>query len=348
MPNNIKCPHCGKTFEPNEALTHQIEEQVLASISQKHEEEIKEEKDRNKKLSVQLDDLLDETRKLKRKDEDREIEMKKRLYDAEENIRDEVRKKTEDEFHLKNIEKDKVISDLKNSLVEMKRRAEQGYQQTQGESLELELEQKLRTEFPTDIITEVKKGQRGADILQIVVDKLGRKCGAILWESKNAKWSDGWISKLKEDKRQAKADICILVSVNMPSGINDFVYKDGVWICSVRNFLVLACSLRYSLVSVSNERSNNEGKDEKMAILYKYITGTEFRSRVEGIIEIISSLQDDIEKEKRYFNTKWARQEKGIRKVIDHTHGMYGDFQGVLGKSLPEIKTLELGEGTEQ
>src|SRR5260221_2838113 len=169
MPNNIKCPHCGKTFEPNEALTHQIEEQVLASISQKHEEEIKEEKDRNKKLSVQVDELLDETRKLKRKDEDREIEMKKRLYDAEENIRDEVRKKTEDEFHLKNIEKDKVISDLKNSLVEMKRRAEQGSQQTQGESLELELEQKLRTEFPTDIITEVKKGQRGADILQIVV-----------------------------------------------------------------------------------------------------------------------------------------------------------------------------------
>ena len=211
MTNNIKCPHCGKSFEANEALTHQIEEQVLASISQKHQEEIQEEKDRNKKLSMQLDELLDETRKLKRKDEDRETEMKKRLYEAEEAIRDEVRRKTEDEFHLKDIEKDKVISDLKNSLVEMKKRAEQGSQQTQGESLELELEQKLRAEFPMDIISEVKKGQRGADISQVVVDKLGHKCGTILWESKNAKWTDGWVAKLKEDQRQAKADIAVLV-----------------------------------------------------------------------------------------------------------------------------------------
>src|SRR5258708_40313919 len=119
-------------------------------------------------------------------------------------------------------------------------------------------------------------------------------------------------------------------------------YKDGVWITSVNNFLELAWALRFSLISVFHERSSSEGKDEKMKILYQYLTGTEFRNRVEGIVESFGNLQEEMEKEKRFFNTKWARQEKEIRKVIDHTHGMYGDLQGVIGKSLPELASLKL------
>lgn len=361
MANLIKCPFCSKEFEAGEALTHQIKEEVLSTLESKHKldlervkkdaaEEISQkiggdlesERDRNKKLTGQIDELLSETRKLRQKDDEREIEMKKKLLDEEEKIKKEVREKSEEEHKLKDLEKDKKLSDALTQIESLKAKIQQGSQQTQGESLELELESKLSTEFPTDKITEVKKGQRGADLTQEVVDKLGRSCGKILWESKNAQWSDGWLSKLKEDQRQAKADLAVLVSVNLPDGVDSFVYREGVWIVSLKHFLPLAWALRFNLVSLYHERASSEGKDEKMKILYSYLTGTEFRNRVEGIIDAFSNLQEELEKEKRYFNVKWARQEKEIRKVMDHTHGMYGDLQGVIGRSLPEIKTLEL------
>ena len=217
--------------------------------------------------------------------------------------------------------------------------------QTQGEVLELELEERLKSEFPMDIISEVKKGQRGADVLQEVVDKLNRKCGTILWESKNAKWTEVWIAKLKEDQRRAKADLAGLVSVDLPKTIDTFSYVNGVWVVGVAHYIALALSLRFNLVSLYHEKQNQEGQDEKMQILYQYLTGNEFRQRVEAIVEAFGAMQIELEREKRWFSVKWARQEKEIRKVIDHTHGMYGDLQGVIGKSLPEIKTLELPDG---
>lgn len=375
MTNTIKCPKCGTEFEITEALKHQIEEQVIASLGSKHKADIEEarkqageeagkkalekfesqlsnlqkekdeERERNKKLTGQIDELLSETRKLRVKDEDREIEMKKKLLEEEDKIKQEVRKKAEEEHQLKDLEKDKKLKDALVQIETLRTKIQQGSQQAQGETLELEIESKLRLEFPADKITEVKKGQRGADVLQEVVDKLGRSCGLILWESKNAQWSDSWTEKLREDQRQAKADLAVLISVNLPEGIESFVYREGIWIVSWKHFIPLSWALRFNLVSLYHERQSSEGKDEKMKILYQYLTGTEFKHRVEGIVEAFSNLQEELEKEKRYFNIKWARQEKEIRKVIDHTHGMYGDLQGVIGKSLPEIKTLELTSG---
>ena len=366
MKNTIKCPYCHKEFEPTDALKHQIEEQVSTSLEAKHKidlEEVKRkseeevsirvgkdldsEKLRNKKLIGQIDELLGEVRKLREKDEDREIEMKKKLMEEEEKIKTDARQKAEDEHKLKDLEKDKKMQDVLKANEELRKKIEQGSQQTQGETLELELESKLKSEFPTDKILEVKKGQRGADVSQEVIDKLGRSCGIILWESKNAEWTNGWIGKLKEDQRQAKADLAVLVSVKLPEGVDSFAYREGVWIVSWKHFIPLSWSLRFNLVSLYHERQSNEGKDEKMKVLYQYLTGTEFKNRVEGIIDAFTNLQEELEKEKRYFNVKWARQEKEIRKVVDHTHGMYGDLQAVIGKSLPEIKSLELESGKE-
>lgn len=354
----IKCPQCGAEFEASEALTHQIEEKVVADLEAKHllriEEEkqkagkeLLEEKERNKKLAIQLTELLDQMRVLKRKDEERDMEMKKKLMDEEEKIRVEVRKKSLEEHELKDREKDQKLREALEQIETLKTKMQQGSQQTQGETLELQLEEMLRSEFPQDEISEVKKGQRGADIAQVVVDKLGRRCGTILWESKNAQWSEGWVAKLKEDQRQAKADLAVLVSVHLPEKLETFTYRAGVWVVSWKHFLPLALALRFNLVSIYHERQTAQGRDEKMQILYQYLTGTEFKHRVEGIVDAFTVLQEELEREKRWFGTKWARQEKEIRKVIDHTHGMYGDLQGVIGNSLPEIKSLELPEEVE-
>jgi len=38
----------------------------------------------------------------------------------------------------------------------------------------------------------------------------------------------------------------------------------------------------------------------------------------------------------------WAKREKQIEKVVKNTSRMYGSLQGIVGSTLPELKTLEL------
>lgn len=364
MKNTIRCPYCKREFEATDALKHKLEEEIKASELEKHQKELtlareetkKEvskkinkdleiEKERSKKLTSQIDELLGEIRKLRVRDEEREIEMKKKLIEEEEKIKEDQRKKSEEEHKLTDLQKDRKLTEALEQIENLKKKIQQGSQQSQGEVLEMEIEEKLKNTFPEDSITEVKKGQRGADVTQVVVDKLGRKCGTILWESKNAKWSQGWVNKLKEDQRQAKSDLAVLVSVDLPDDIKYYSRINGVWVCSWKLFLELAYSLRFNLISIHHEKQNQIGAGEKMQVLYEYLTGNEFKHRVEGIVESFTVMQEELEREKRWFNTKWARQEKEIRKVIDHTHGMYGDLQGVIGKGLPEIKSLKLEDG---
>lgn len=374
--NLIKCKNCGAEIEISEALSHQLEEQITASLKTVHEEEIEkakktveseintklekhfatelnqakkeaqEEKDRGAKLAKQLDELLEEMRSLKRKDADRELEMKKKLADEEEKIRAEATKKSDEEHKLKEAEREKIINDLKEALEDAKKKASQGSQQTQGEVLELEMEQFLRQKFPSDTILEVKKGIRGADILQEVIDRNGRPCGKILWESKNAEWSQTWLPKLREDQRSAKADLSAVVSVNVPSDVETFLFKDGVWISTRKNFGDLAYALRFSLIQVQQVRLAAAVKGEKKDDLYDYITGMEFKHRVESMIEAYQNLLADIETEKRWFTNKWAKQEKRLHTLLDQTGSFHGELESIVGQKLPEVKQFSLEEGS--
>ncbi|OGD57383.1 hypothetical protein A3I57_02110 [Candidatus Beckwithbacteria bacterium RIFCSPLOWO2_02_FULL_47_23] len=352
MLTTIKCKYCGKELEISEALQHEIQEEAVKGARKEAqaealvklkalEKEKDEEKERNGKLLKQLEDLTDEVRSLRRKDEERELEMKKRLSQEEGKIKEELAKKFADEHELKDQEKNKVINDLKKALEAAQRKAEQGSQQTQGEVLELELEALLKKEFPDDGISEVKKGQRGADVIQTVIDKNGQACGLILWESKNAQWHEGWLKKLREDQRAAKAHLAVLVATDHPKNYGLSKYINNVWVVDRKAILILATALRFDLIHVNHERLMNVGKNEKMEVLYQYITGNEFTHRIEAIVESFTNLQSDIEREKRWFSIKWARQEKEIRKVIDSTHGIYGELQAVSGRALQTIKQLE-------
>ena len=157
--------------------------------------------------------------------------------------------------------------------------------------------------------------------MQKVIDKRGRACGAILWETKNAQWSEPWLGKLRADQREAKAQIAVLVAANPPEDVATFLYRDSVWIVRRRYARDLASLLRYSLISVNAERANQAGKDEKVEVLYAYLTSVEFQHRVQAIVEGFTYLFNDVEREKRWFETKWARQSKEIRKIIDSTQG---------------------------
>jgi hypothetical protein len=353
MKNSIKCPKCGEEIEINDVLKHQIEDEVSVELEAKYkanaEKLVAEEKERNKKLSDQIDELLTETRNLRRKDEDRELEMKKKLLNEEEKIRIDARKKSDEDHQLKDLEKEKIISDLKKSLEDAQRKASQGSQQTQGEVFELEFENILRKEFPNDLVSEVGKGVKGGDIVQEVIDSHGNSVGKILWELKNTKtWSEEWVNKLKGDKRNISAEDAVLITQVLPNDMKSSgAYRNGIWVTKQESVVAMASVLRAKLIQLFIAKNANDGKDEKMNILFTYLSGTEFKNRTEAMLEAWSGMQEDIEKEKRYFSGKWARDDKRIRQVIDNTLGMRGDLEGIMGNSLPEIKTLELPDKSE-
>ncbi|MBC7546932.1 DUF2130 domain-containing protein [Candidatus Saccharibacteria bacterium] len=297
-------------------------------------------------LRTQLTDMMKLLRDEKQARANVELEAQKKFNAEESKIRDESTRLAEERFRLKIAENEKKLADTQKALVDAQRKANQGSQQNQGEVLELDLENRLREEFPFDEIQEVKKGARGADMKQLVRNQSGINCGMLLWETKNGKWQPAWVTKFKADIREANANIGVIVSQELPHDIQDFKQlENNVWVASPSFATRLAVALRAIILQVDAANKMNTNKDTSMEYLYQYLVGPEFRHRVEAIVENYGTLQAEIEKEKRAAALRWAHQEKAIRNVIDNTIGMYGDLQGITNRALPSIKTLELDIG---
>lgn len=283
-------------------------------------------------------------RELEAKERNVELETEKRIAEEREKIQTETVKTIEDEHRLKDAEKDKKLQDAIKANDELRRKLQQGSQQTQGEVLELELEELIRTSFPSDTIEPVPKGVSGADVIQRVVNKRGESCGIIVWESKHTKaWTDSWIQKLKDDLRLVKGDIAILVTEVLPKDVKNFTQIQGVWVTNPQCALGLAVAVRGQLVEVAMTKLAAVGKNEKMEILYRYLSGSEFKQRVEAIVEGFVDMQQDLQAERRTTELRWSKREKQIQKVIANTAGMYGDLHGLIGSSLQSIPALSAG-----
>lgn len=303
-------------------------------------------KNRDEKLAVAQKAQADLLRKQRELDDARrelELTVEKRVQEGLGATREQARKEAEEGLKLKVAEKEQTISSMQKQIEDLKRRAEQGSQQLQGEVQELELEAVLSTKFPFDTIDPVPKGEYGGDTLQRVVGPMGQVCGTILWESKRTKnWSDGWLAKLRDDQRAAKAEIAVLVSQVLPKDVETFGLVDGVWVTHPRTAIPVAMTLRNTLIEVAASRQAVEGRQTKTEMIYHYLTGPRFRQRVEAIVEAFSSMQEDLDKEKKSITKQWAKREEQINRVMQSTVGMYGDLQGIAGKSLQEIEGLEM------
>lgn len=320
-------------------------EQVYTELRDLREEKASKEKllDESRKKELEL---LRRNRQIEEEKKALEIEAARKLDAEREKIKQSALEMFSEEHRLKDLEKDKQMSDMRKTIDELKRKSEQGSQQNQGEVLELDLEAMLRARFPVDVIEPVAKGVRGADIIQRVYTRAGQPCGSIAWESKRTKaWNDEWVTKLKDDQREMKAELAVIVTEVLPKGITAFGQMDGVWITTVPLAGCVADTLRENLTQVSLARLSAVGKNEKMEAIYNYLSGPEFRQRVEGIVEAFRAMREDLEAEKRAMMKIWAKREKQIERVTTNTTGMYGDMQGIIGSTLPEIKLLELGEG---
>lgn len=323
-------------------LKKQAEEAVSADIAdlkaRAEESNIKLKKAENNELA-----LRKKQRELEDREKNLELETARKIDEEKKKIEDAVCVRFEEQHKLKDAEKDKKLTDALKQVDELKRKMEQGSQQTQGDVLELELEGMFKHEFPFDVIEAVSTGVRGGDIIQTVKTQSGRTCGIILWETKRVKnWSESWIAKLKDDQGNAKADLAVLVSEALPSGFHHFRQINGVWVTDIPSALSLALALRMALIQTANAKELESGKDDKKELIYRYVTGPEFRNRVTAIIEGFRAMKEDLESERRAMQKIWASREKQIERIISNTAGMHGELEGLAGSALPRIKILEL------
>jgi hypothetical protein len=286
-------------------------------------------------------ELRARTRALEEKERTVELEIARRLDQESSKVRDETARRLSEEYRLKDAEKDKKLQDAIKANEELRRRLQQGSQQTQGEVLELELETLIKNTFPLDHVEPVPKGAIGADLIQRVIDKAGHPCGSIVWEAKRTKaWNDGWIQKLKDDQRLVKAELAMLLTEVLPKDCGNFGQLSGVWVTNPQCAMSLAIALRSQLIEIERTKLAAVGKNEKMEVLYRYLSGSEFKQRVEAVVEAFIEMQEDLQEERRIFERRWSKREKQIQRVISNASGMYGDFQGLIGASLQSIPAL--------
>lgn len=312
------------------------------------QEELEEKAGALKKAEDAELELRREKRKLAEAQEKLELDLQRKLDDERGKIRAEAMKQADEASHLKFAEKDKQLNDLKEQLKEAQRKAEQGSMQAQGDVLEVDFEQQLKQAFPLDTINPVSTGVRGADVTQEVMSRTGRPCGKILYEAKRTKnWGNDWPTKLKQDMRDARADMGMIVTQALPKDIDRFGEKDGVWVSDYASAIPLACALRATLHEVMIAKAHKEGARGKQELLYEYLTGNDFRQRVQAVIEAFTSMREDLEREKRALTKYWGKREKQLGMVMENMSGMYGDVQALSGGAVPMIAEMELDDDEE-
>jgi len=368
----ITCPECGNKIPLTRALRADIErslkqqfEQDLAArerelrASVEAEAAAKVERRLAQELAALQDQVSEQSRALdaaraqelalrkrerevERKQQELELALERQLAEERVKIAVEAQARATDEHRLKDAEKERQLADLRRQIEELRRKAEQGSQQLQGEAGEVELEAVLRETCRSDAIEPVSPGVRGADLHHTVVDARGVRAGAMLWECKNTRhWSDGWIPKLKLDQRACRADVAILVTACLPKGVTRFAFVDGVLVTDFASAAGIAMLVRAQLIALAHARNAAIHKEEKLELLHRYLTGTEFRHRVEAMVEAFDTMRQDLDQERRAAERQWARRARQLEAVALNVAGMYGDLQGLV-PALPPIALLEL------
>ena len=325
-----------------EKISKQVSESVESQIKSLQEENDKR-KVENKNLKEKEISFLKREAELVEKQEDLNLQMEKELLERRQEIEEKGRAKERESFELEKIKLLKQIDDNKKLAEEMKRKAEQGSMQMQGEVQELALEDLLARTYPFDKIDEVPKGIRGADSIQTVVNSSQQECGSIVYESKRTKsFSNDWIDKLKQDQITCKGDIAVLVTEVLPNDMDRFGEKEGVWICGFNEVKSLSFVLREMLIKTNSVKLAQENKGDKMELLYHYLTSNEFVQNIKRIVENYDGMINQLNSEKKAMNKIWAIREKQIWVVQENVSALFGSIKGIAGNSLDTSDILEL------
>lgn len=314
-------------------------EQQLKMLTEENEQR----KQENKLLKSKELELLQKEAQLKEKQEDLKLALEKEMLGKQQEIEAKARAKERESFELEKVKLLKQIDDNKKLAEEMKRKAEQGSMQLQGEVQELALEELLRSSYPFDEIKEVGKGISGADCIQTVINNTQQVCGSIVYESKRTKnFANDWIEKLKQDQIKCKADVAVIVTETLPSDMDRFGEKNGVWICGFHEVKSLSLVLREMLLKMNSVQLAQENKGDKMELLYNYLTSNEFVQNINRIVENYDAMINQLNSEKKAMMKIWSTREKQIWVVQENMASLFGSIKGIAGNALETTKALEL------
>nr|WP_288813493.1 DUF2130 domain-containing protein [uncultured Sphingobacterium sp.] len=294
-------------------------------------------------------DFLQKEQALKEREEELELAMQRKLQEQRNDLTEQIRKQEAEKYNLKDTdyqlkvkELEKQLDDQKKLAEEMKRKAEQGSMQLQGEVQELIIEEQLRNYFPFDVISEVGKGVRGADCIQTVRNQFGQECGRIIYESKRTKdFGADWIDKLKKDMRAVNVDVAVIVTQCYPKGMDCFGERDGVWICSFDEVKAVSYVLRDGIIKLSNLAKSQENKGDKMHLLYDYLTSREFSEQWKAIREGFMSMRISIQRERDTMEKLWKAREKQLEKVLLNAAHIQGSVEGIAGSDIIQLSLTD-------
>jgi len=339
-------------------LQQKLQEDIRKTIATDFENKLRmleqNNKDNEEKLKQARQkelEFLQKEQTLKNKEAEIEITVQKQLQKEREKLTDDIRKieeqkiaTRESEYQMKLREMEKQLDDQKKLAEEMRRKAEQGSMQLQGEAQEIALKEMLATSFPFDEIIDVAKGVRGADCIQIVRNSFGQECGKIIYESKRTNaFAAEWIEKLKADMRNQGAEIAVIVTRTMPKEMDCFGIKDGVWICSFSEVKALTAVLRDGVTRVYSAAKSQENKGDKMHLLYNYLTSTEFAEQWKAIREGFMNMKLSIQRERDAMEKLWKAREKQLEKVLLNAAHIRGSIEGISGNDV-DLNLLESGD----
>lgn len=328
------------------ALQASVSENLRKTISADFENKLKMLDEANKEKEEKLNlarskelEFLKKEAEIKNREAELELSIQRKLQEQREELVNQIRKQETEKNNLKDTEYqlrlkelEKQLDDQKKLAEEMKRKAEQGSMQLQGEVQELILEDLLRQAFPFDLIEEVGKGVRGADCVHLVRNQMGQECGRIIYESKRTKdFAIEWIDKLKKDMRSIGADVAVIVTQTYPKGMNAFGEKDGVWICSFEDVRAVSYILRDGIVKLFGASKSQENKGDKMHMLYDYLNGNEFSEQWKAIREGFMSMKLSIQRERDAMERLWKSREKQLEKVLLNAAHIRGSIEGISG-----------------
>jgi hypothetical protein len=341
--------------EEKKKTQQETEAAIRKSVSSDFENQLRllelNNKDNEEKLKQARErelEFLKKQQALQQKENEIELQLQKMLLEERTKLTDIIRKEESDrnqlketEFQLRLKEKDEQIEAQRKLAEEMRRRAEQGSMQTQGEAQELLLEELLRSSFPFDVITEVGKGVRGADCILTVRNNLGQECGRIIFESKRTKdFANDWIEKLKADMRSQGADVAVIVTQALPKDMDKFGEKEGVWVCSFAEVKPVVQMLRDGIIKISSALKSQENRGDKMNLLYTYLTSREFAEQWQAIREGFMSMRLSIQKERDAMEKLWKQREKQLDKVLLSAAHVRGSIEGISGTDV-DLNLLE-------
>ncbi|HRH49045.1 MAG TPA: DUF2130 domain-containing protein [Panacibacter sp.] len=334
----------------------QLEENIRKSVSSDFENKLKlleqSDADKEEKLKEARKkelEFLQKEKALNNKEAELDLQVQRQLMEGREKMKEQLQKEEqekmglkEQEYQLRMREMEKQIEDQKKLVDEMKRKAEQGSMQLQGEAQELLLEEILQATFPFDKIEEVGKGVRGADCIQLVRNQFGNEAGKIIYESKRTKdFSNDWIEKLKHDMRTLGADVAVIVTQAFPKDMDRFGEKDGVYICSFTEVRSVALLLRNAILKIADTKKSQENKGDKMVMLYDYLIGSEFSEQWKAIREGFMSMKLSIQKERDAMEKLWKAREKQLEKVLLNAAHIKGSVEGIAGADAVNLNLLE-------